>query len=226
MTKTYTILFASIALILALGASPALAENIHLRTITVPHTISPDAIPAATTPLVQQGPATMGPTPPSTGVSGPPSWPCFPPTAPCSSDPAGGYLGALPTEVYKLTTCEVAYNSTTGTGGCGQLWWTFEVASTLTCATAGCPLSVAISAKQGSNTVYNLPLTNIGTLPSPSSLGGAYTEVIYGQQGFGTNWGATVNPTAGNVTITVTTQVTPSTGAKITAKGSFTVVVQ
>jgi hypothetical protein len=237
MTKTNTILFASLALILALGVclpQALAADNLrfHAATIRVPE--MPQAIPAAAAPLIQQGATAMGPTPPTTGVvngvqTGPPSWPCFPTSAPCSSDPAGGYLGAIPQESFSITTCEVAYNSSNGTGGCGQLWWTFETSSALTCPTAGCPLSVAITAKEGSNTLYSLPLTNIGTIPAPSTLGGPYVEVIYGQQGFGTTWDpSAVNPTAGNVTVTVTTQVTAgtTTTTKVTAKGSLVVAVQ
>jgi hypothetical protein len=235
MTKIRMILLASLALILAFGlcAPQAMADDglrFHAVTIRAPQ--MPQAIPAATAPLIQQGMTAMGPTPPVTGVvngtqTGPPSWPCFPTSAPCSSDPSGGFLAAIPQEVFSLATCEVAYDSTNGTGGCGQVWWTFETASGLTCPTTGCPLSVAITATQGSNTIYSLPLTNIGTLPSSSSEGGPYVEVIYGQQGFGTTWGATVNPTAGNVTIAVETQVVAgtTTTTKVTAKGSLVIAV-
>jgi hypothetical protein len=236
MTKTRLILLASLALILTLGvsASQAQAEDglrFHGYTIHVP--AMPDATSAVAAPLIQQGMTAMGPTPPTTGVvggvqTGPPSWPCFPTTAPCSSDPAGGYLAAEPEQLFSLTTCEVAYDATNGTGGCGQLWWTFETATGLKCPAAGCPLSVAITATQGTNTVYSLPLTNIGTIPSPATEGGPYVEVIYGQQGFGTTWGATVNPAAGNVTIVVTTQVTAGTTTTktVTAKGTFIVALQ
>jgi len=241
MIRTHKILLAALALILAItfSAPAALAESgVHIRTLTVPHAPSSGATPLAAVPDIQQGPVAMGPTPPVTGVvngvqTGPPSWPCFGMTgqSPCNNDPAGGYLAALPEEVFTIATCESAYNTNNGTGGCGELWWTFEVANAVTCPTAGCPLSVAITAKQGTNTVYSLPLTNIGTIPAPSQLTppGPYTEVIYGQQGLGLNWSPapTVNPAAGNVTFTVTTQVTvgTTTTTKVTAKGTLVVYV-
>jgi hypothetical protein len=238
MTKSRMVLLTWLALMLAsaLCVPQARAENgPQLGMLTIPHggAVPQEVLPAATAPLIQQGMTAMGPTPPVTGVvggvqTGPPSWPCFATAAPCTSDPAGGFLAALPEEVFSLTTCEIAYNSNDGTGGCGQSWWSFETSGSLTCPTAGCPLSVAITAKQGANTVYSLPMTNIGTIPSAATAGGPYTEVIYGQQGFGTNWGATVNPVAGNVTLTVTTQVGtgPSGTTKVTAKGTLVVALQ
>lgn len=236
MTRTHRTLLTSLALILAFGicAPQARAEDLlrfHTATIRAPR--MPDVLPPATVPLVQQGMTAMGPTPPTTGFvggtqTGPPSWPCFPTAAPCGSDPAGGYLAAEPEQLFSLANCEVAYDSTDGTGGCGQLWWSFEIDSTTTCPAAGCPLSVGITAKQGTTTVYSLPLTLIGDLPSGATAGGSYVEVIYGQQGFGTNWGATADPAAGNVTITVTTEVgTGRTGkTKVTARGTLVVAVQ
>jgi hypothetical protein len=237
MTKTRMILLTSLALmgVLAVCVLQARAESgPSLRMLTIPHggAIPQEAPPPAAVPLIQQGMTAMGPTPPVTGVvggvqTGPPSWPCFPTAAPCTSDPAGGYLAALPEEVFSLTTCEIAYDSNDGTGGCGQAWWTFEVSGSFTCPAAGCPLSVAITAQQGANTVYSLPLTNIGTIPSAATEGGPYTEVIYGQQGFGTTWGATVNPAAGNVTLTVTSQVGtgPNGTTKVAAKGTLVVAL-
>jgi hypothetical protein len=236
-TKTYTILLASFALILAIGvcAPQALAEDgPHLNVLTIAHNpvragaAAPQAVPeAASVPLILQGMSTIGPSPSTYGP--PPSWPCFPTAAPCSSDPAGGYLAAIPTEVFSLSACESAPNSTTGIGGCGELWWTFEVSASLTCPTAGCPLSVGITAVQGTTTVYSLPLTNIGTVPSGKTEGGAYTEVIYGSQGLGLNWGAASNPTStgGPVAFTVTTQVTSGTTTTktVTATGKFSITI-
>jgi len=222
MTRIHTILLASLALILAFGVCvpQAQAENGHFGTAAIRVAAMPDAVPAVTSPLIQQGMTAMGPNPPTYGP--PPSWPCIPAAAPCSSDPAGGMLVATPEEVFTVTNCE-------STAGCGELWWTFQTSASLTCPTAGCPISVAITAKQGTNTVYSLPLTSVGTIPSPASVGGPYVDVIYAQQGFGiTNWGATVDPTAGNVTITVTTQVTAgtTTRTKVKAKGTLVVAVQ
>src|SRR5580704_7145555 len=92
MTKTHMVLFTSLALVLALSlcVSQAKAEDtlrFHTSNIRVP---APEAIPAAGTPLIQQGMTAMGPNPPTYGP--PPSWPCFPTAAPCSADPAGGML--------------------------------------------------------------------------------------------------------------------------------------
>jgi len=238
MTKTHIIVLTSLALVMALCMSVPQAqatENVlRLHSIPAPAPAMTMAVPDAATPLIQQGMTAMGPTPPVTGVvggvqTGPPSWPCFPQSAPCTGDPVGGYLGAKPEELFSIATCGVPFNQNNGRGGCGQLWWMFETAANLRCPAAGCPLAVAITAKQGTNTVYSLPLTNIGSIPSPAQFGGPYVEVIYGQQGFGPTWSTgAVNPTAGNVVITVVTQVTAgtTTTTKVKAQGNLTVVVQ
>jgi hypothetical protein len=162
-------------------AKQALAEEgqIALKTydLRVPAT-NPDAAGP-----VVQGPVAFGLPPVSAGP--PPSWPCFAPNAPCSSDPAGGLLVGIPEQVWPIsgtTNCtQVA---------CGQIFSLYET------TTGSGSVSVTVSIAQGTTVIYKKTAKNLGTA-GPNQIG--IVDVT------GIKFATTA--VAGSAVITVTTTV-------------------
>jgi hypothetical protein len=155
MTKIRAFLFVALVSVVAFGVSgqQALAQgddatlsNAHV-TLTdhwVPG-VSSDALAA-----VLAGPVGFVVPPPSEGP--PPSWPCIAPTAPCSSDPAGGMLIGLPLQQWPIsgtTNCTAV--------PCGQIMATFET------TTGTGAISFTVTITQGTTTIYSMSSGKIGT---------------------------------------------------------------
>lgn len=195
MKSTRTFLFVALVSIAALvSAQQALAQdddanpsNIHvtLRDHQMPG-VTPDAVAA-----VLAGPVGFVLPPPAEGP--PPSWPCFAPKAPCSSDPAGGMLIGLPLQEWPISG---ATNCTTEP--CGQIMAMFET------TTGSGVVGVTVTIKQGTTTIYS---------KAAKKLEKATTNQIGVVDVTGIQFDATA--VAGAATVTVTTTVGT---AKVTGK--------
>jgi hypothetical protein len=148
MTK---FLFAALAAVVAIGycATPAMAApTVHFYQRPGP-SVGPDASPNVT-PTFAAGVTAFGLPPTTSGA-----FPCFGPNAPCTDDVAGGLLVGLPVQTVPVTSTGTAGNCTTEP--CGQLYQTFQ-----TTTTSG-SLSIKVTIKQGTNTLFTFSKAKIGT---------------------------------------------------------------
>ena len=112
-----------------------------------------------------------------------------------------------PTPVQSLANC-----TTASAPGCGQVYYTITVGSG-----AG-TVSLGITAKQGTSTILDVPLTAAGSIPSGQA--GYIYVITWDDIGFGPGDCATgvtcATPVAGAATITVSTKI--GKGATVTGK--------
>jgi len=169
MTKTRMFLFATLALIMAFGAFGqfALAADFHMVAVpSVHHAVSPDVgAPAAVATFLE-----MGPNPPVAGP--PPSWPnsCGPSAtgSPCTADPAGSVLMAVPTSLWSAASC------TSSTVACGQ------ISQLIVSNTATGDYKVQVEIKQGTKVIMDTGLQDLKfTFPAGQGF------FIYGGAAFG-----------------------------------------
>lgn len=197
MKRIRSVLFTVLAVIVVVGVcgQPALAQDedtamespqVHMATVDryVPGT--PDTAAALLAGLVAWGypPPVNGP---------PPSWPCFAPNAPCSSDPAGGLLVGIPVQYWPIsgtTNCTMV--------PCGQIYALYQT------TTASGTVGVTITIKQSTTTIFSYANKNVGSA-SANQIG---ILNLTGVQLMNT-------AIAGSATISVTTSVGQS---KVTGK--------
>jgi len=155
MRRIRAFLFVGLVSMLALGVSrqQALAQDDDANLSNVHVTLSDHWVPGATpdtAAALLAGPVGLVAPPPSAGP--PPSWPCFAPNSPCSSDPAGGLLIGLPLQQWPISG---STNCTTVP--CGQIMAMFET------TTATGSIGMTITIKQGTTTIYSKSVHKLGT---------------------------------------------------------------
>ena len=155
----------------------------------------------------------FGALPPKDG-GGSDEWPCFAGNPDCASIASGGVVIGEPHFTWSLAACDA--NSASSTN-CGQIFWFYEDDTNDTTD----DLIVTIRAKQGTEYVLDTGAMNLGPNPygaTPATLVVMTDDTAFGtlgQSGKGNGYCqdshyTCVDPVAGIVTITVTTQVGPS----------------
>jgi hypothetical protein len=183
-----TLLFATLALVLAFGAfnQPALAgEPQHGAKIIGPAGLAQSSAVPNATPTALSGMTAM------TAINA--AWPAFcdePGTTCDASDPAGSMLVGEPTEVWSLATC----TAVASTSPCG------EVYNAVISNTATGDWKLELEVKQGSSVIYDSGLINEKETFPAGDIGLSYFEVAFGPG----NCPSTVTcvaPVAGTATI-------------------------
>jgi hypothetical protein len=208
MTKIRMIMFAALAVIVALGVTgqQALAEelvsNLHLQGAIVGRVpVQPDTEPDATASQVHELYTTMNALPP-VDSSGNGEWPCAGggSNPDCASIAEYGLVIGFPFYSWSLTGC------TSSTAACGEITWMFETDVKSTKAA----VSFSITVTQGTTTKTDI--YTAGPLSGGTNPGQYYTEVFALPVAFGSGdcftTGTTCGtPVAGPATVTVTTTI-------------------